>query len=154
MSDSKLPTVDLDRLSELMKQAREAWRPPRFEPPRSLQNLTMPQGRCLWLITHHENCTLRELCALMQIRPSTASAYIDRLVSAGLVTRTNDCSDRRVIRLRLTRRGRDVHNQFQKAEREQLLQMTQNCSNEDLQQLVQSLETMTAILTRARGDEK
>ena len=117
-----------------------------------MQHLTMPQGRCLWLITHHENCTLGELCALMQIRPSTASAYVDRLVAAGLVTRSHDTVDRRVIRLKLTRKGRNVHTQFQKAEREQLLRMTQNCTDEEYRQLVQSLETMIGILSRARGD--
>ncbi len=154
MPSSPALSIDLDELAELMKQAREAWHPPRWEPPASIKELTMPQGRCLWLITHHENCTLSELCELMKIRPSTASAYVERLVTAGLVIREIDAADRRVIHLKLTQNGRNVYQQFKEAEREQLLQMTQNCSPQELKQLVESLETMIDILTRARGAVK
>src|SRR5947209_4972871 len=52
-------------------------------------DLTWVQARCLLSITHHNNCTLRELSQRLGIKPSTASALVDRLVRDGFIDRSD-----------------------------------------------------------------
>lgn len=99
----------LDAIATLFEQIGRrifSHRPPRF---RILPDeLTMAQGRCLFTLKHHEGCSLRELAAALDVRPSTVCTQVDRLVQLGLVDRTGDENDRRAVRLRLSRRGRSI----------------------------------------------
>jgi DNA-binding MarR family transcriptional regulator len=49
-----------------------------------------------------------ELSQALSVHVSTASNLLDKLARAGLVERIRDEEDRRVVRLRLTDKGRDI----------------------------------------------
>ena len=51
-------------------------------------------------------CTLGELAAAEQVTPPTMTRIVAALVAAGLVTRTADAEDRRVVRIAATAKGR------------------------------------------------
>lgn len=52
--------------------------------------------------------SLGALAAAEQVKPPTMSRLVSGLVRAGLVTRAVDASDRRAVRVRVTRKGRVV----------------------------------------------
>ena len=68
--------------------------------------LTIPQLRALGCVARWPGCTMGELAGNLGIRQNAATGLADRLVQHGLLEREADPEDRRLVRLRLTERGR------------------------------------------------
>lgn len=69
---------------------------------------TGPQLWALKTISQTESLHLGELGRRMYLHPSTITGLIDRLEKKGLVERDRDQTDRRVIKLRLTSKGKGL----------------------------------------------
>jgi len=69
---------------------------------------TGPQLWALKTISQNESLSLGELGRRMYLHPSTITGLIDRLEKKGLVERDRDQTDRRVIKLNLTLKGRGL----------------------------------------------
>ena len=70
------------------------------------QHPAMPVGQFRLLFhLHHGKTSISELAQLARVKPPVISRQMDRLVEAGMVTRTRDLKDRRVVRLELTGEG-------------------------------------------------
>ena len=69
---------------------------------------TGPQLWALKTISQNESLSLGELGRRMYLHPSTITGLIDRLEKKGLVERDRDQTDRRVIKLRLTSKGKGL----------------------------------------------
>lgn len=70
--------------------------------------LTPAQHQLLLAIRGHDDSrgpTIGDVAAYLFLRHHSAVGLIDRAESAGLVERTEDQDDRRVVRLRLTEKG-------------------------------------------------
>ena len=67
--------------------------------------LTLPQLRAVFVVAHHDGCSLREVAEHLGVGEPTASHLIDRLVTQGLVQRGDDPEDRRRAILRLSEGG-------------------------------------------------
>jgi DNA-binding MarR family transcriptional regulator len=73
-------------------------------------NLTLPQFDMLAELARSgdEGFTFVELSRLLLVTSGNLTGIVDRLEAEGLVARNPDQSDRRVIRIRLTPRGRQL----------------------------------------------
>ncbi|MFC1417719.1 MarR family winged helix-turn-helix transcriptional regulator [Streptacidiphilus cavernicola] len=72
--------------------------------------LTVPQFRMLVVLDTNGATSLSRLAEQLAVNPSTAMRMVDRLTAAGMVERTADPEDRRVVRLVATEAGsRVVH---------------------------------------------
>ena len=69
---------------------------------------TGPQLWALKTISQNESLSLGELGRRMYLHPSTITGLIDRLEKKGLVERDRDQTDRRVIKLGLTSKGKGL----------------------------------------------
>jgi MarR family transcriptional regulator, organic hydroperoxide resistance regulator len=69
---------------------------------------TGPQLWALKTISQNEILSLGELGRRMYLHPSTITGLIDRLEKKGLVERDRDQTDRRVIKVRLTSKGKGL----------------------------------------------
>lgn len=68
-------------------------------------------GAQIWMlatIADTPDINVSELSQALSVHVSTASNLLDKLARAGLVERIPDEEDRRVVRLRLTDKGRDI----------------------------------------------
>ncbi|MBC3844433.1 MarR family transcriptional regulator [Streptacidiphilus sp. 4-A2] len=70
--------------------------------------LTVPQFRMLVVLDTNGATSLSRLAEQLAVNPSTAMRMVDRLNAAGMVERTPDPEDRRVVRLVATEAGRRV----------------------------------------------
>jgi DNA-binding MarR family transcriptional regulator len=68
-------------------------------------NLTMPQLKILLALRLNGGAGGHELAQMMGVSPATMTGIVDRLVSAGYVSRREDPKDRRVRRVELTPDG-------------------------------------------------
>ena len=70
--------------------------------------LSGPQIHALLHIYHAGECQVSEIGYLSDASPAAASQLVERLVQQGLVERTEDPSNRRIKKVRLTRKGHDL----------------------------------------------
>lgn len=73
--------------------------------------LTPAQHQLLLAIRGHDDSrgpTIGDMAAYLFLRHHSAVGLVDRAESAGLVSRTEDQDDRRVVRLLLTEKGQNV----------------------------------------------
>jgi DNA-binding MarR family transcriptional regulator len=67
--------------------------------------VTVTQFRTLVVLDSHGAINLNRLAELLDVTPSTAMRMIDRLLTAELVTRTENPTNRREVQLGLTKAG-------------------------------------------------
>jgi MarR family transcriptional regulator, organic hydroperoxide resistance regulator len=70
--------------------------------------ITGPQLWAVKTISQHEGLSPSELSQRMYLHPSTITGLMDRLEKKDLVERYRDQEDRRVIKLQLTPRGKEL----------------------------------------------
>jgi DNA-binding MarR family transcriptional regulator len=73
-----------------------------------LAKVTPEQFGVLSQILDRGSVSMSELAVARNVALNTATSLVDRLVTAGLVERRGDPSDRRVVRVLVTPRGRDL----------------------------------------------
>lgn len=76
-----------------------------YKPLLDPYGITYPQYLALVALSSREGQTVSELGEIMHLESNTLTPLIKRLESAGLVTRTRDKQDERVVRLGLTEAG-------------------------------------------------
>lgn len=69
-------------------------------------DLTITEMHTISVISMYESPTASELAQKLGVAPGTATATINRLCRKGYAERQVDIRDRRVVRIKLTRRGR------------------------------------------------
>ena len=74
----------------------------------SALGITPPQFDALIQLKRGGEMTMGDLCARLHLASSTVTDLIDRMERAGLAQRFRDETDRRVVRLRATKRGLEV----------------------------------------------
>ena len=74
--------------------------------------LTGPQVTVLKMLEGIGALSLSDLSARMSARNSTVTGIADRMERDGLVERKRDADDRRIVRIRLTPKGRDLARQI------------------------------------------
>jgi DNA-binding MarR family transcriptional regulator len=68
-------------------------------------SLPFPRLKALHVMKLRGRQTMKEIAAVMQVLPSSATSLVDPLVADGLLKRSADPDDRRVIRLAITKKG-------------------------------------------------
>ena len=117
----RLTRQDFERLLEFRVTLRrfQRW----SEDQAQAEGLTHVQHQLLVAIKgHHGNQppTMGDLAGYLLLRPHSTVELVDRAEAAGLVERTPDRDDGRVVRVRLTRDGDRVLNKLTRAHLEQL----------------------------------
>ena len=80
--------------------------------------LTYPQYLVLLVLLEHEQQTVSNLAAELKLNASTLTPVLKRLAEAGLVRRTRDPSDERVVIVRLTTAGAELREKMQRIQGE------------------------------------
>jgi DNA-binding MarR family transcriptional regulator len=148
--DSPELDAEAERIAELMEQTARALfkgknsTPPKLKP--EAMTLTVAQMRCLFVLSHAENCTMRDLSQHLGVRPSTTCELIDGLVRAGMVQREPDPHDRRAVRLKLAPKGRRLKDKHRAKRRDHMRSVVANLSDEQRRAMLGALETLSQVL--------
>lgn len=114
-----------DVIFAVMKVSRAMHR----RPPKG-DGLPPAMGRTLDILAANDGATSRELAELLDVRPSSLTEMLDRMETAGLVTREADENDRRVVRVRMTEKCAAMAKQHADARAEHLAKVSA-CFTED-----------------------
>ena len=97
---------------------------------------------------------MRESAAELSLVPNTASTLVSRLVADGLLTRTTDDADRRVVRLRLTPPAQAIADESRAARRAALAAALTQLDDSQITDLANGLDVMTELTRLLHEGEK
>ena len=110
--------------------------------------ITMPQGMLIGILHKQGEMKITELSGKMGLSNSTVSGIIDRLEKQDIVERVRSQEDRRIVYVKLTEKYSKVHKGFDKIASEQFAIMIDSGSKEELDKVIEGLQTLKAILDR------
>jgi DNA-binding MarR family transcriptional regulator len=96
-------------------------------------------------IGKHPNCSMSDIKHFLQLIPSAVTRRIDKLVNSGLVYRINDENDRRLVKLILTKDGKDLYQNFLQSRIFGMQMMKREFSHEELTVFFKILKRIVEI---------
>jgi len=114
-----------------------------------MPDVTMRQLKLLRLLGHVEDVTMKDLAKMAGITMPTATGLVDRMVDNGLVVRADDPDDRRVVRIKLTRKAKGLRDRWRRMRGEKLDRVMSQLTAKDRQRFVEAFETINDLAKRA-----
>ena len=109
--------------------------------------LTMTQAKTLFLLGQGQQ-RMGDVAGFFGVGLSSATSLIDRLVGKGLVERTYDASDRRLVLCSLTSAGRQEVERFWRVGRAKVESMARLLTTEELKKAMTAMALLDDALTR------
>lgn len=121
-------------------------------PVPELDVLPLAQLRLLWTVRHYGEETMKDFSERLGVTQSTVTQLADRLVKRGLIDRSSDPADRRVVRLHVSAYGAEILERAEAAKSHLLEEIWEALNPEDQADVLQGLETLAdcaeAVRTR------
>lgn len=108
--------------------------------------LTGPQLWAIKVLAEEAPLKVSQLARRMYLHPATVVGILDRLEGRELVTRTRSTEDRRVVKIELTERGRELVTQSPEVAQGLLVKGLETLPQDKLSHLEDGLEQLVSIL--------
>jgi|GEM_PF-1719730 Transcriptional regulators len=105
-------------------------------------DLTMAQAKLLYVVMAAGELSLSEIAGRLRVTASTASGAVDHLVGLGLLSRVEDPSDRRQIRVSITALGLKTIEQISELGARQMTALFELMRDDDLDIVQQAIRIM------------
>lgn len=112
------------------------------------RELSLPQLYILITLQESGAMTVSALANLLQISTPSASSIIDRMEEHGLVERTRDQEDRRVVHVALSNRGYCIVDELAGMKREQMQRLLSTMSDSELHDVARGMDALARGLAR------
>jgi DNA-binding MarR family transcriptional regulator len=131
---------------------RERLLPLMFEMGRLLKREIAQDGACvvsflhletLRFIQEHEKPTMSDIAEYLKIAPPSATALVNGFFKEGIIERTADSIDRRVVRLTLSTKGKNLLRQTMRQREKAFARVTASLSTKDCDELSRILKIIT-----------
>jgi DNA-binding MarR family transcriptional regulator len=108
--------------------------------------LTMAQLKCLFFISNQGSTNSKKLAKALGVTPTNITGIIDRLVKQGLVSRTEDAQDRRMLVLKATVKGEGLVTSLRERKRSLFSKALAYMSTDELTALYQGLTSLAKVV--------
>jgi DNA-binding MarR family transcriptional regulator len=115
-------------------------------------SMTVPQVKSLFFITNSGQTNFKNLAAALKVTPSNLTGVIDRLVEQGLVSRTENPEDRRMMLLKATEKGESLVSDLRERRINSLSQALSGLDPQELNLIKQGLELLVKAM-EAQGSQ-
>jgi DNA-binding MarR family transcriptional regulator len=115
------------------------------------REVSLPQLHVLMMLQERGRMMVSELAGLLHISMPSASSIVDRVEENGLVLRTRDAADRRVVYVEVTDRGRGLVEELMGLKQESMQRLFGAMTDEELRDIVRGLQAVRATLQRIEG---
>jgi len=120
-----------------------------FQSGRALNtDLTPSQIKSLFAFEEDRSYPIGELGRNARVRSSTMTDMIDRLEKDGIAERVRDSGDRRVVKVRLTNKGKKIKRKFSQKSRKDVEAAFSKLSEEEKKTLLDHLKGAYQILRK------
>ena len=110
--------------------------------------LTFAQARALIILAARKELTVSQLAKLLGVGNPTASILVQQLVERGLVTRTEDTSDRRHTVIRLSDQGAEIGSGRRQEREKQWKRWLNHLRDDELSALARGLSAIMDVAKR------
>ncbi|MBY0123677.1 MarR family winged helix-turn-helix transcriptional regulator [Bacillus sp. S/N-304-OC-R1] len=116
-------------------------------------DLTNDQHYTLRYISNVGSCTSSQLAEQFNVQKSAITAIITRLFEKGLIQRTRDENDRRVVYLTLTDKGNELFNQTEERIYKLVESFITQFDQEEITQFIKTYEKLNQILIESKNPQ-
>ena len=103
------------------------------------------QPKVLRYVSMHDGCTQNDIALAYEVKPATISKIIDGLIKNGMIMRYEG-KDRRSVSLKITAKGKETVDKWEKVMDEVMAMMTKGFSEKEKKTLYDLLERATENL--------
>lgn len=114
-------------------------------------DLTSSQIKVMASFAEQPGFTMTELSRVHNVSISTMTSMVDRLIQNGLLERRRDERDRRIVRVSMTAKGRQLVKHVMKVRRHELEKFLQELSTGEVTRFVEAIETVAEYMTKAKS---
>ena len=108
--------------------------------------ISLPQMLALEHLSRAGTCRMSELAQTLSIQMASATGLADRMIKSGYIRRIPDPRDRRVVKIALTKKGKDVVDKIFDQKKKVMEDVFHRISPTDSRQYVNVLEKIVKIL--------
>lgn len=94
------------------------------------------QAMILWKLEKHGPLKITTLAEHMSITPGAITSISDKLISSGYAIRSRDISDRRIVNLEITEKGRELLREIKVEVKSVIAHMFAGLPDEDINHLI------------------
>ncbi len=152
MATSRDPATDSEEVEALVATSKIVTAVVAHSLVGSKTVVTPPQLRVLVMLESRGPLNLTAIAEGLDVNPSNASRTCDQLVSAGLLTRREDATDRRAVSLRLSRKGAALVTRLMDHRRLLFAELLERIGAADRRALVQGLNALLRATESASHD--
>jgi DNA-binding MarR family transcriptional regulator len=116
-------------------------------------SLTTPQLKSLLYVTRHGKVNLSGLASGIRVTPANVTGIVERLVQQGLLTRTPDRDDRRVLWLEVTAKGKELVEDLREGKVREIRKILANLGDEELCTVARGFELLAKAAESAEKEE-
>jgi MarR family transcriptional regulator for hemolysin len=135
----------MSELTALFTRASKLWRNASDEAMKQ-HGVRVGQNLLLQVLWDTDGLTPGELAERLQVSTPTVVKSANRMEAAGLLTKRRDTVDRRLVRIYLTERARNVQDAVQSARADLEQRVTATLTDTERTQLVEALRKINAQL--------
>ena len=143
---------EVDRIIALYRRTGRSLRA--NDPANWAEGMTMPQLRILFFLGRSgPDSSVGQVATGLGISQPSATETIEKLVCKGLVERTPDAADRRIVRLELTDKGREVIDRPWETRRAVLASALRDAAPDERAAIERGLELLCDALENAENTD-
>jgi len=116
--------------------------------------VNMSQLKAMTAFSEDSLLSMGELCKMAQVKMPSMTEAVDRFVKEGFLERVRDDGDRRVVKVKMTAKGKKMHKEVLKKRADELTKMFGCLTLKDRMKLVDSLKDVSAILTKVKENKE
>ncbi|RFB15009.1 MarR family transcriptional regulator [Bacillus sp. HNG] len=115
-------------------------------------DLTNEQHYTLRYINKVGSCTSTELAEVFEVKKSAITAIINRLFEKGLIQRTRDENDRRIVYLTLSNKGNELFTKTEERVQKLVESIIGEFSEEEIVRFLKTYEKLNGILQQIKNN--
>ena len=116
--------------------------------------VNMSQLKAMTAFSEDSLLSMGELCKMANIKMPSMTEAIDRFEKEGILDRIRDNEDRRVVKVKMTAKGKKMHKEVLKRRADELTKMFGVLTTEDRTKLVDSLKNVSEILIKVTENKQ
>ena len=112
--------------------------------------ITLPQFMVLNFLAHSGESKMKDLAGFMHVTTAAMTGIVERLVRDGYVKRLYDPEDRRIIRVDLTTKGKELLFKIRQQRRRLVIKVFSKISDRDREDYLRILRQISDVLTEEK----
>ena len=116
-------------------------------------NVTVPQLKSMFFVYRHGKINISSLASGLRVTPANVTGIVERLVEQGLMTRTSEHTDRRVLWLEMTNKGKALVEELREGKANEMRKILEKLTPGELALVAQSFDSLVKAVAATEENE-